>query len=381
MKENNKQHIVKSNNLIDCSYKLTLAEQRLINLACKKLKPIFVSKNISFEELVLLAKTNFFEPIEITVPEYKREFNIKSNNVYREMVKITESLRKKEIIYFDEEKGLIKKWWVITSIYDFKAKKVYITFHPDLIMDLLIFNGQYTKLNYSYLATTKSFYSNRMYELLRQYLNIGYRSFDIQDLRFKLGLKDTEYPRYANLKQKILEPSRKWINENSDIYIEIHENKLGTRNVKKLDFIIKQQNIEENNSPKLVTFQTSMNEFIEENSAYMTIKDILNIDLTAEEVDLICNSAIDGLNSNNMTNIKVLDYIKEKWEIVNQYAKNKKDFNHIGALIKALKDNWQSPKKVILEENKTKIKFNNFKGRGSDYYGNPELERRLLGWD
>ena len=124
-----------------------------------------------------------------------------------------------------------------------------------------------------------------------------------------------------------------------------------------------------------------MNEFIEENSAYMTIKDILNIDLTAEEVDLICNSAIDGLNSNNMTNIKVLDYIKEKWEIVNQYAKNKKDFNHIGALIKALKDNWQSPKKVILEENKTKIKFNNFKGRGSDYYGNPELERRLLGWD
>lgn len=381
MEENNKQHIVKSNNLIDCSYKLTLAEQRLINLACKKLKPIFVSKNISFEELVLLAKTNFFEPIEITVPEYKREFNIKSNNVYREMVKITESLRKKEIIYFDEEKGLIKKWWVITSIYDFKAKKVCITFHPDLIMDLLIFNGRYTKLNYSYLATTKSFYSNRMYELLRQYLNIGYRSFDIQDLRFKLGLKDTEYPRYANLKQKILEPSRKWINENSDIYIEIHENKLGARNVKKLDFIIKQQNIEENNSPKSITFQTSINEFIEENSAYMTIKDILNIDLTAEEVDLICNSAIDGLNSNNMTNIKVLDYIKEKWEIVNQYAKNKKDFNHIGALIKALKDNWQSPKKVILEENKTKIKFNNFEGRGSDYYGNPELERQLLGWD
>ena len=374
MEKNNKQHIMKSNNLIDCSYKLTLSEQRLINLACKKLKPMFVSKNISFEELKMLAETNFFEAIEITVPEYKKEFKIKSNNVYNEMARVTNSLFEKEIIYFDEEGNLTKKRWVITCKFNEVTKKVIIKFHPDLLMDLLIFKGQYTKLNYSFLTTTKSFYASRLYELLRQYLNIGCRGFDIQDLRFKFGLKDGEYPMYANFKQKILKPSIKWINENSDICVEVSEDKLGTRSVKKLDFTIKSQDFDLK-TPKLVTSQTTMDEFIEEKSGYLAIRNKLNVELTAEEVETICDSAINGLKDCGLKDVKVLDYIQDKWDIVKKYGKNKKDFNYVGALITALKNNWSNNKVINIEDSK-KLKFNNFEGRD---YNWDALEEMALG--
>lgn len=379
MEKTNEQHIVKSNNLIDCSYKLTVSEQRLINLACKKLKPMFVDKNISIRELKILAETNFFDPIEISVPEYKKEFKVNSNNVYKEMAKTTSDLFEKEIIYFDEDESLVRKRWVITCKFNEVTKKVILKFHPDLLMDLLIFKGRYTKLNYSFLTTTKSFYSGRVYELLRQYLSIGNREFELQDLRFKLGLKDSEYPMYANFKQKILKPSITWINENSDIHVEMIENKLGGRAVKRLSFKIRPQNLELN-SPKSVMFQTSFDNVIDENSAYQKIISILNLDLTAEQVELICDAAINGLNDNKIDDIKILDYIKDKWDVTKEYSKNKKNFNYIGGLITALRDNWNTPKLVITDsedlDDKTKLKFNNFKGRDYNYNN---LEKMLLG--
>ncbi|MGL5150407.1 MAG: replication initiation protein, partial [Clostridium sp.] len=176
-----KEHIYKSNSLIDCSYKLSLSEQRLISLGCKKLKPIFVDKNITIDEFKILVEANIFDPIEITVPEYKAEFGVKSNNVYGEMKSIVDSLYERSIVYYDNKGKLTKKRWVITSIFDEEIKSVIIKFHPDLLVDLLVFKGQYTKLNYSFLTTVKNSYVGRIYELLRQYLFIKKRYFEISE--------------------------------------------------------------------------------------------------------------------------------------------------------------------------------------------------------
>lgn len=377
MKEKN--HIIKSNNLIDCSYKLTLSEQRLINLACKKLKPKFIDKNISMDEMITLVKANVFEPIEITVPEYKKEFKVRSNNIYNEMTSVADSLFERKIVYYDDRGVLTKKRWVITSRFDDSSKKVSLQFHPDLIMDLLVFRGKYTKLNYSFLTSIKNSYTGRIYELLRQYLALKKRVFDLNDLRFKLNLLDGEYPNYANLKQKILTPSVKWINENSDINIDFTEIKKG-RKVVGIHFSI---NPSEDNSPKSVMQQLSMEDMqIDYNSVYTKIKNIIGMDITGQEVDSICQSAIDGIANNKITDVKSMDYISTQWNNVLKYSKNNKVENKIGCLIKALRDNWETPKSVINKNNKT-LKFNNFEAR--DIYNDKEamndLERALLGWN
>lgn len=370
LNEDEKRLIVKSNSLIEGNSKLTLSEQRLINLACKKLKPIFVNKNMSINDFKLLAETMAFEPIEITVGEYKNEFSINSNNIYKELSKTAESLFQKEIIYFDDEENLVKKRWVITSKYSTKERKIGIKFHPDLITDLLVFKGGYTQLDYVFMNSVKSIYTSRFYEILKQYLNIGIRTLDLSDLRFKLGVLDNEYPRYVNFKQRILSPSINWINENSDIYVDFEEMR-EKRSVKRIKFIIKSK--AKDLIPILSSHtQISMEEYQELTTVYEKIRSILNIELTANEVESICNSAISGMNDKNIKDTKPLDYIAEKWEIAKKYTDKKKDGNYIGSLISALKGNWTIDKK----SNEPKLKFNNFKGRNYDWEA---LEEMALG--
>lgn len=372
--KDSKSIILKSNTLIDCSYKLTLSEQRLLNIACKRLKPMFMDKNMSMNEFKRLAETIAFDPIEINISEYAKEYGIKSKNIYAELAKVATSLYEKEIIYLDEDENLTRKRWVITCKYKEDEGKISLKFHPDLVTDLLVFKGSYTKLNSTVLTTVKSFYASRLYELLRQYLIIGKRGFELDELRFKLGLSDKEYPRYSNLKQKIITPSIEWINNSSDIEIELYEDKCGSRSVKKLMFEIKRKE-----EMKVVGNQIEF-ELPEENSAYKKIREILGMNITAEQAEKICDSAILGLKTYNMENVKSLDYIKDKWIIVKKYGENKSDkgFNPIGALISALKENW-SGSLIVLE--KPKSGFHNFTGRKYTKEEDDELERKLLGWD
>lgn len=374
-----KKHIMKSNNLIDCSYRLTLNEQRFINMACKKLKPIFVDKNLSVNELEALASANVFGEIEIGIPEYKREFGVKSNNIYTEIEGIANSLYEKEITYYDENECLVRKRWVITCKFNKSTKKVILKFHPDLLMDLMIFKGRYTKLSYSFLTTVKSFYAGRLYELLRQYLAIGTRGFDLEEIRFKFNLLDGEYSKYANFKQKILKPSIDWINKNSDILVSLEEIKKG-RAVTKLKFNIKQSSIITNDFTNLVISdgQTNMDKEIENSSVYHKIRSIVEIDLTAEQIDGICDSAINGLKYNQIGNIKVLDYISEKWKITKEYFNDRDNVvtnDYVNFLKSALKKNYKK------YNNKKTIPFNDFDQREYSQNQWNDMESRLLGWD
>lgn len=377
LNEAEKELIIKSNSLIEGNSKLTLSEQRLINLACKRLKPIFVNKNISINDFKLLAETMAFEPIEISVEEYKKEFRVRSNNIYIELSKTADSLFNKEIIYFDDDENLVKKRWVITCKYNSNDKKIGIKFHPDLITDLLVFKGGYTQLDGSFMNSVKTIYTSRFYEILKQYLNIGSRTMDYFDLRFKLGVSDEEYLRYSNFKARVLSPSLKWINENSDITVDFEEIK-EKRNVKKIKFVIRAKdknsivNVNEDN-------KISIGDYGEFKSLYSKINSILNIELSASEVENICNSAILGMNNNDIKDVKPLDYISEKWDIAKKYADKSKNPNYVGALINALKDNWSIANSKWSKPKK--LNFDNFKGRDYSDDEMKQLELQLLGWD
>lgn len=369
-KGKNKDVIIKSNVLIDSGYKLTLQEQRIVNIACNKLIPMFVKKNISIEEFSRLAQTMAFELIEISVADYLGVYKTKSKAIYKELEKVATSLYEKEIVYFDEDSNLTRKRWVITCKYKDNEGKIALRFHPDLIKDLLIFQSNFTNLNYNVLTNVKSFYASRMYELLRQHMFVGKRKFELQDLRFKLGLDDNEYPKYANLKQKVIKPSIKWINDNSDIEVEIEEDKCGTRSVQKLTFKINSKEVVPITCPSQLSLPIES-----DNSLYQNIKSILNIDITAEQVDILSKSAVEGVTKYNIKK-GCLDYIKEKWVIAKAYADRSVNPNYIGALKKALEENWKD--NLVLENNTPKLKFDNFNGREYSSEEWDSIEQGLL---
>lgn len=351
-------------------------------MATKKIKPIFINLNAPPEEIKNMIKSKTFEPIEIDVIDYKKEFNIRSNNLYNELSSVADKLYERSILYINEKGNLVKKRWVITCEYNERDKSIKIQFHPDLIMDLLIFKNKFTILQYDVSKSIKNSYTYRLYELLKQYLKIGKRTFMIGELRYKLSIEDNEYPLYGNLKQKIIKPSIKTINKYTDIEVELLEVKnKKTRRVEKITFTIRLNKI---NSPKKVIDEKhSQIQFEEvamdkdEFSAFQTLKEILKIDITPQTADEIFNDALKGIGDKGL-NIGTFDYIRKQVEIVEIYMKYKKinekdDF--VKLLKSALRENWKKKNKGTY----TKVdRFNDFEQRDYDF---DELERKLLGWN
>lgn len=374
-----KKEIRKSNNLIESKYKLTMSESRIIDLALTKLETIMCDKNISAEEVQKLINTSQFKEIEINVVEYKKEYNVKANNIYEELAKSTSRLQKRIISSFDVEKNkLTNRNWVITSVYNFDKCSISIQFHPDLIPDLLIFKGSYTKFDFNIKKHIKSPNADKLYEILNQYVNIGYRTFDsIEKFRFMMGIENDEYPSYANLKQKVIKPSLDQINKITDIYCEVTEKK-DKNKVVGLNFKILQQRANVYDKKE----KTKQISFMEADDEVAITKDTQNIpELIAEFKDLlgvtIGKKQIDKLLEVTSSVIKELElditpkeYIKEKKVIVDNYAKTHEVPNYLGAIYKAIQGNWKLTRKPS--------RFNEFDQREYDY---DDLEKKLLGWD
>lgn len=97
----------------------------------------------------------------------------------------------------------------------------------------------YAPLNLDILTKFKSFYAQRLYELLRLWSRTDTlisKSFKIEQLRFILGVEN-KYPEYKNFKQRVLNQAVKEINQVGNMKVEIEEIKNG-RKVDEIKFSI-----------------------------------------------------------------------------------------------------------------------------------------------
>lgn len=71
---------------------------------------------------------------------------------------------------------------------------------------------RFTKLSFSNVISFSSNYSCRIYELLKQFENIGYRTLTIEALRTMFCIKPHEYKLYGDFKRKIINQAKDEIN-------------------------------------------------------------------------------------------------------------------------------------------------------------------------
>ncbi len=97
--------------------------------------------------------------------------------------------------------------------------------------------GNFTTHKYGYMTyLRKSMYAMRLYEMLKQYLNIGYREFFIDDLR-ELLILEGKYKLTNEFKRAVIEPAVKLINK-TDLVVETEFIKKG-RKITHVAFTIK----------------------------------------------------------------------------------------------------------------------------------------------
>lgn len=94
---------------------------------------------------------------------------------------------------------------------------VEIDAHDDALPLMFDFKDKYFTYDIWNALVLKSSNQLRMYELLKQYENLGERTFRLNDLKELLGLNKSNYPRYNNFKSKVLDACQAALEKYTDI--------------------------------------------------------------------------------------------------------------------------------------------------------------------
>jgi plasmid replication initiation protein len=211
--------VYKSNALVEASYRLSVAEQRII-LACiaqvRRDQPLNADSFYSVSVADIVAMTGS-----------------SSGSIYTELEQAALRLRRREVSmrglpngeYLDEVEVF---GWVDTIRYSRKAGRVRLRFHRSMVPYLSQLTEQFTRYQLSAVAKMTSAHAIRMFELLAQYGSVGQREVSVEQLRDWFQLED-RYPLMADLRRWVIEPAVAQVNEHSPLVVKWEQRKTGRK--------------------------------------------------------------------------------------------------------------------------------------------------------
>lgn len=220
---NNKNLVVKSNYLVEASYSLSTQEQRIILILSSMVKP----------------DDQDFQRYKIEVKEFNRLVGIKNEGGYTETKAITKKLLKRVLVIKNIiDQTELQVGWLASAEYFDGRGFVELEFSPKLKPYLLALKECFTQYQLKNVIALKRAYSIRIYELLKQYEKIGERYFELDQLKYILGIEDNKYQYYGHFKDKVIKPAQKELKSKTDIYFDFKEKKKA-RKVSGVYFFIK----------------------------------------------------------------------------------------------------------------------------------------------
>lgn len=258
----NDKILMKNNHLIKAKYNLTLIQSRIFMVILYKLQ-----KDNNGDMTCILTRN-----------ELKSIINKKSNHSIKAMNKILDDLSDKSI-YFREVKANSKysiwgKYNIISGVeydeeYDyFKmncSNRVY-----ELLTNYLKIG--YTPINLSIFLSLKSIYAQRMYDLLRLWSNSKkIITYSVAELK-ELMMVEDKYKNYADFQRNIITPSVKTLNSTGMFEIDFTTKKTG-RTVTDIIFDVKDLDKRKYFEKREIKNTTSMEDYFTQGTKVLFNKD------------------------------------------------------------------------------------------------------------
>lgn len=215
-----KSQIYKSNALIEASYRLTPAEQRIM-LCC-------------------IAQVRRDQPLtddvmySVSVADYAELIGTDSHSTYKELANATLRLKRREVWLRENPNGQGKRpktlitSWVQSIAYIESEGRVELRFTKDILPYLTHLTEQFTRYSLIDIAKMTSSHAMRLYELLCQWRGVGEREVSIDWLRETFQL-NSKYPAIKDLKRWVIEPALAQVNEHSPLWVTCSQRKSGRR--------------------------------------------------------------------------------------------------------------------------------------------------------
>jgi plasmid replication initiation protein len=212
--------VVKSNRLVEASYRLGLNEQRIILYAICRSRE---------EQKGLLPNA----PVVITAEAFASQFpSTKKGHVYSQLKEAMDALYDRSVTLYetDEDTGLpqvSKTRWISKASYIDGAGRIKIVFTSEVIKYITRLEKEFTSYQLEKVGNMTSAYAVRIYELLAQNQEIGNRMLSLASLRERLQIGPGEYKLTSNFIRKVIDVSVEQINEHSDLKVSYDPIKTG----------------------------------------------------------------------------------------------------------------------------------------------------------
>lgn len=225
--------VVKDNALIQASYTLDLAEQRLILLAIIEARNS--GQGITHDSL-----------LRIHASSYAKQFGVNDKTAYTVVKDASKGLFDRYVTYHDKnpKNGKDRSFhcrWVDKIGVEPDSGIVYMRFTSDVVPLITRLESHFTSYEIDKVANLSSIYAIRLYELIIQWRDNGVtQKYKIDDLRQKLGVEPDQYEKMHNFKARVIDLAIKQINEHTDITVKYEQHKTG-RTITAMSFVFKQK--------------------------------------------------------------------------------------------------------------------------------------------
>lgn len=204
--------VVKSNRLIEASYRLGMNEQRIILYAICRCRE---EQKGLFPDL----------PVTITADAFVKQFpSVDRSNVYSQLKEAMNSLYNRSVMIHDVDPGTKKARvretrWISEKAYIDGAGHVQIVFTSEVIKYMTRLETEFTSYQLEKVGNMTSAYAVRIYELLAQHRDIGNRTINMAWLRETLQIAPDEYKLTSNFIRKVIDVAVDQINKHSDLIV------------------------------------------------------------------------------------------------------------------------------------------------------------------
>ena len=208
----NKNHVVKSNQVIEASYQLSAVEQRIVLAAISRIPK---NQPITDDELY-----------PVSVDELK-QLGVHEKTAYRDLKEGINRLYERSINLSIDDKSIKMRWVQVIQFLDSQSV-IGIRFSKPIRPFISNLSREFTKYALSDIAGINSGYGIRIYELLVQYRQIGKREISVESLRTMLEL-GKKYPLFADFKKRVIDTAIDQINEYSPLKVTYEQKKTGRK--------------------------------------------------------------------------------------------------------------------------------------------------------
>lgn len=234
----NKGLVVKSNAVIEASYRLTVMEQRVILAAISQIRrDQVVSDDVMYD---------------LDVQTLRELSGTKSKAIYSDLKEAVNHLYERSIVIekapnvHEKSPKKLKTRWIQSAIYSDDEGIIKLRFSKDIIPYLNQLNSHFTSYALAEVIQLTSAHAFRLYELMIQYREMGKRNIAVEDLRRWLDLGD-KYDALYDLKKRVIDPAVRQINEKTPYQVDYTQKKSG-RTVTHLTFSFRKKDDSTQNS-------------------------------------------------------------------------------------------------------------------------------------